>query len=455
MRKKYPYAITLNNVSKNYNLYQSPSHRVMEVFHPFRKTYSKKFRAIKNISLDIKWGETVGMVGRNGCGKSTLLQLICGIMPPNDGEISVNGTISAILELGGGFDPEYTGRENIRLKCSIMGMQQNEIDQQIDEIIKFADINTHIDQPIKTYSSGMSVRLAFAVAISIHPDILVVDEALAVGDAAFQRKCSARIKTIQENGATVLFVSHDAGAVVELCSRAVLIDQGEILYVGKPKDVVSLYHKLLFAPQDKVNSIRKQIVETIVSPQETIKKENVPLEKLNNTAQDKPSKLKPYFNPHLKPKSTTWYEQNGALIENPLLLTMEDEQVNSLVRGEYYQYSYEVTFTDNTFNVRFGMLIKTVSGFELGGHGKYSVNEHTEYFPAGTKTTIRFRFKCALLAGTYFLNAGVVGIVNKEEFFLHRGIDVAMFEVQKEAELGSTGIIDFSVEPNISYKISE
>ena len=188
-------------------------------------------------------GETLGIIGRNGSGKSTLLQIICGILLATSGRVEVNGKVSALLELGAGFNPEYTGRQNVYIKGSILGLTTKAIEARFDDIMAFADIGDFINQPVKTYSSGMAVRLAFAVAISVDPDILIVDEALAVGDAAFQRKCFARIKHIQESGSTILFVSHGAGTVIELCSRALLLEKGELIASGSPKQVISHYHR--------------------------------------------------------------------------------------------------------------------------------------------------------------------------------------------------------------------
>ena len=444
-------AISLRDVSKNYKLYQSPVHRVKETFHPFRKKYSITFQALKDISFEIGCGETIGIVGRNGCGKSTLLQLVCGIMSPTSGQIDVNGRISAILELGAGFNPEFSGRNNVYLNCSILGMERAEVDERIDDILEFADIGEFIDQPVKTYSSGMNVRLAFSIAINVDPAILVIDEALAVGDAAFQRKCFSRIKAIQKKGATVLFVSHAADAVVELCNRAIFLDQGKILYSGDPKKAISLYHKLLFAPQDKVESVRQSILDKIQA------EESAPNDDTEQKADLQPEQVesKAYFNKHLKPKSTIWYEPDGAVIHEPHILTPDGRKVNVLVRNEEYFYTYDVRFTKNVFNVRFCMLIKTLRGFELGGYGNRVVDENMEYLNEGSVAHVRLRFRCALLPGTYFLNAGVMGIAGKEDVYLHRGIDVTMFEVMPEKNLSSTAVVDFGIRPDVTLKMPQ
>lgn len=407
------------------------------------------FPALHDINLDIGWGETVGIVGRNGCGKSTLLQIICGIMPPTKGALAVHGRISAILELGAGFNPEFNGIDNVYLKCSILGISKEEVDKRIDDILAFADIGDFVYQPVKTYSSGMNVRLAFSVAINIDPDILVIDEALSVGDSAFQRKCFSRIHDLQEGGTTILFVSHSAGAVVELCNRAILIDRGEMLYGGHPKKVVTLYHKLLFAPDKKVNHIREEIRNQTVP---ATKELPVEADQTSDSEQAEKNEVHPFYNPHLIPKSISWYEPDGAVIEDPCILSLENKRVNILVRNEEYYFSYKVRAIKDAYDVRFAMLIKTVRGVELGGYGKRVEEGGIEYLAEGAVARVKLRFRCALLPGAYFLNAGVVGVVNEKERFLHRGIDVAMFEVMQEDNLGSTAIVDFGISPSVTLE---
>ena len=225
-------AISLQNISKCFKRYAHPVDRLKEILLP-QKSYAQEFWALRDINLQISKGHSLGIVGRNGSGKSTLLQIVVGTLTPTSGEVQVNGKISALLELGSGFNPEFTGRQNVFLNGRLLGLEQKQIEAKFDEIAAFADIGDFIEQPVKTYSSGMFVRLAFAVAINVKPDILVVDEALAVGDEAFQRKCFARIQAIKESGGTILFVSHSASNVIELCDYAVLLDRGDLLLYGK------------------------------------------------------------------------------------------------------------------------------------------------------------------------------------------------------------------------------
>ena len=328
------------------------------------------------------------------------------------------------------------------MNASVMGLRSDEIDQRFQAIADFADIGEFIEQPVKTYSSGMMVRLAFAVAINVDPEILIVDEALSVGDELFQRKCFSRIEAIRAAGSTILFVSHSAGTITELCDRAILFDAGEKIAIGKPKEIVGLYQKLIYAPADKRANIRKQICGTAetaeISSQHAdegiaeikIKKHNV----LN------PER----FDENLTPKSTIIYESNGAVIGSPVLRNEEGEQVNNILRGKTYSYLYNVRFDKSARNVRFGMLIKTMSGVELGGGVSASSPGYAlDEVKAGSVYQVTFSFRCCLNPGVYFLNAGVVGELDGSEVYLHRLLDIAMFRVLQVENNLSTGIVDF------------
>ena len=444
-------AISVKNLSKCYQIYENPRDRlkqfVMPRMHRFTgnkpKQYFSEFWALKDVSFEIKKGETVGIIGRNGSGKSTLLQMICGTLNPTSGSVQTNGRIAALLELGSGFNPEFTGRENVYMNAAVLGLSEDEVDARFDDIAAFADIGQFIEQPVKTYSSGMMVRLAFAVAINVDPEILIVDEALSVGDELFQRKCFSRIEAIRANGATILFVSHSGSVIVELCDRAVLVDSGEKLAIGSPKQIVGRYQKLLYAPADKRESIREQIRrmdEHFAVSTHTVEQEVLQEQPLKEHVQE----FQENFDPHLIPSSTIEYESHGAYIDSPAVLTLSGEKVNNLVRGNTYRYAYTVHFIKNASNVRFGMLIKTTSGLELGGGvSASSSKDRLAYVAAGSSYQVEFRFCCALNQGVYFLNAGVVGDVDGVETYLHRLIDIAMFRVLPDTENLATGIVDF------------
>ena len=266
-------AIHVSNLSKNYHIYDRPEDRLKQfIFSRLYRSvgkqpvsYYRDFWALQGISFEIKKGETVGIVGKNGAGKSTLLQVLTGTLTPTSGNVQINGRLAALLELGSGFNPEFTGRENVYLNGTILGMSRNEVDARLDDILAFADIGEFIDQPVKTYSSGMYVRLAFAIQANIDPDILIVDEALAVGDAHFVHKCMLRFNELQTQGCTILFVSHDANAVRNLCERAIWIEGGEVKQVDDAGKVVDDYLAWLFG-QTVVTNVAANTDNVTVSP---------------------------------------------------------------------------------------------------------------------------------------------------------------------------------------------
>lgn len=240
------YAIEIENLSKVYKLYNRPIDRLKETLSITHKSYHSDFYALNNINLFIRKGETVGLIGKNGAGKSTLLKIITGVLSPTSGTVKINGRISSLLELGAGFNPEYTGIENIYLNGTLMGMSKKEIDERMQDILDFADIGEFVYQPVKTYSSGMYVRLAFSVAINVEPDILIVDEALAVGDARFQLKCLKKLERMKEKKITILFVSHSIEMLKSFTDKAVLLSKGEVISIGLPEKIGLEYYKMLF-----------------------------------------------------------------------------------------------------------------------------------------------------------------------------------------------------------------
>ncbi len=253
-------AISVKDVTKRFRLFRSPKERLLEALHPLRRKYHREFWALRGVSFDVRRGETFAIVGRNGSGKSTLLQILCGVLRATGGQACANGRISALLELGAGYNPELTGRQNTYLAGALQGFSRREMDQRLPMIEEFAEIGEFIDQPVKTYSSGMFVRLAFAGAINVDPDILVVDEALAVGDAKFQHKCFQKFREFQEQGKTILMVTHSTAAVTKHCQRALLLEAGEMVEIGPPNDVVNCYIDLLFSGQISGYAAKPEVV---------------------------------------------------------------------------------------------------------------------------------------------------------------------------------------------------
>ena len=438
-----PAAISVRNVSKNYRLYRRPTHRLAEALFSTKKSY-REFQALSDISFDVRSGETLGIVGHNGSGKSTLLQIICGTLQPTSGSTAVQGRVAALLELGAGFNTEFTGRENVYLNATILGMSQSEINEHFQAIEAFAGLGDFINQPVKFYSSGMFVRLAFATAIHSDPDILIVDEALAVGDEAFQRKCFARIEKIQASGATVLFVSHAPSSVLQLCSRAILLDDGEILMDGAPKTVIGQYQRLMNATGELAAEVRADILNQ-EEPSGTPTNEAAPRQQA-----DVISSLD-FFDSGLVPQSTIEYDIDGAQIHDIQILNATGQRVNQLSMGEDYTLSYRVHFTQAAEQIGFGTLIKSVGGLEIAGvttsRSKY---RRLASVSPGEERRVRFPFSCRLVPGIYFINAGVTREIEGEMVFMHRILDGAVFKVAFADDVYATGLVDIlTAEPQI------
>jgi lipopolysaccharide transport system ATP-binding protein len=450
-------AIKVENVSKIYKLYDKPIDRVKESLNIFDKNYHRDFFALNDVSFEIKKGETVGIVGKNGSGKSTLLKIITGVLTPSSGSVHISGKISALLELGAGFNPEYTGMQNIYLNASMMGLTKEEIEKKIPEIVGFADIGEHINQSVKTYSSGMFVRLAFAVAINVDPEILIVDEALAVGDDLFQKKCFSKIESFRKNGKTVLFVSHSGGLVIELCDKAILMDAGEKLLVGPSNTVVNLYQKLLFASKEKVNTVKQQIEKIgayeLDNKYSSLTKEKVIVKDSTSNSQDAQNVAKAieeeYFDENLVPTDPILYENNGAKISDYKILNYKGEDVNVLRFGKRYVLSYKVQFYKDCLNVRFGMVIKTKTGIEISGAATARPGDGISFIAADKVINVEFEFTPKLTAGVYFLRCGVVGIDKDSEIFLDRQVDAVAFRMLEQEKSLMNSLVDFDITSNL------
>lgn len=442
--------IRASNLGKCYRIYNDPKDRFIyplksrlgsligrKSIQPFRN-----FWALRHLDLSIFAGETVGIIGRNGSGKSTLLQMLCGTLTNTEGDIEVNGRIAALLELGAGFNPEFTGRENVYMNATVLGLSRNEIDQKYEEIVHFADIGHFIDQPVKHYSSGMYARLAFSVAISVDPQILIVDEALAVGDEAFQRKCYARIEDIKSAGGTILLVSHSAATITTLCDRAILLHQGRHVYTGSAKIATALYKKLMHADTPALDLIDEDLTllmkaETSGDDEDSIL-HNMTV--LQNRAVSGPTEqlFGHGYEADMKSLSTVVYKSKGATIKDVSITTPDGQKVNRLISGEHYLVRYSVHFDTNVM-ARFRCMIKTVAGVELGGGTFPKVGEAGVAVRTGDELSVSLAFQANLAEGSYFISCGVSdGIAS-----MHRIIDALMFRVVHAHNSYSIGTIDF------------
>jgi lipopolysaccharide transport system ATP-binding protein len=438
-------ALSVRSLSKRFELYERPVDRLKQTLWRGRRQFYREFWALRDIAFTLAPGQTLGVVGRNGSGKSTLLQLVAGTLAPTTGEVDAPGRVSALLELGSGFNPEFSGRENVFLNGAILGLPYAEVRALMPELLAFADIGDFVDRPVKTYSSGMALRLAFAVATAVAPRILIVDEALAVGDEAFQRKCFARIEKIRESGAAILFVSHSPLQILELCDVALLLDGGEMLLLDEPKRVVPEYQRILYASPDSAARLREQLRRTRgAGDAQALPPSSQPsLPQALEAAPD--ARPRAMLDPDLRSASTVEYATHGARIHAPQITTAAGDSVNVLVRGDTYVVSYDVEFLKPARRVRFGMMIKTTSGLELGGGTCPDAGSPDREFPAGTRVTVRFEFQCRLFPGMYFLNVGVAGETDGADTYLHRLVDAVAMRVQPDPLRTPSGYVDFDV----------
>ncbi|MGN5519541.1 ABC transporter ATP-binding protein [Halopseudomonas sp. Lyrl_26] len=451
-------AIQVAGISKHYEIYEHPRDRLKQFVAPRLqrllkrpvRQYYREFDALRDISFSVKRGETVGIIGRNGSGKSTLLQIICGTLAPSTGEVQVNGRIAALLELGSGFNPEFSGRENVFLNGAILGLDRQQMEARFDEIAAFADIGDFLDQPVKNYSSGMQVRLAFAVSVCVEPDILVVDEALAVGDEAFQRKCFARIERIKEDGGTILFVNHGAQAVIQLSDRAILLDRGELLCAGRPKFVVNQYQRLLNVSPAEQDNLRAQILAFTQQEQrlEQVPADNPAGMQELTVPQDNTAVPDEGYDPSLSADAVTRLEERGARIQNVKITTLRGTQVNLLQMGKRYRLEYEVEFDQPAQQVGMGFGMRTISGLMVAGASMFLSRKHRiANVSSAQRKHVSFEFTCNLLPDTYFVQCGVRGTVAGEDRYLNRVFDVICFRVLPEEESILTGYFDMNVLP--------
>ena len=418
-------AISVNDVSKMYQLYDHPMDRLKESLGLSRKKKYKEHYALNHVSFQVHKGETVGIIGTNGSGKSTILKIITGVLSPTGGEVSVNGRISALLELGAGFNGEYSGLENVYLNGSMIGFSREEIDAKLHSILDFADIGEFIHQPVKTYSSGMFVRLAFAVAINIDPEILIVDEALSVGDVFFQAKCYRKFEEFKEMGKTILFVSHDLSSIGKYCDRVVLLNKGEKLAEGGAKEMVNLYRRVLVNQYDDADL--EEGAENAEAGQDG--------QLTDGTAGENVSKkehagggraMKDSLN--LNPKVLEYGSKLGEIVD----FAIRDDTgmiTNVIEKGKEFSVQMKVRFQADVNDPIFAFTLKDLKGTEITGTN--TMYEHTPVNPqkAGDVREITFKQIMPLEAGEYMLCLGCTGYKDGDFTVFHRLYDVCNLTV--------------------------
>ncbi|MBF2025546.1 MAG: ABC transporter ATP-binding protein [Oscillatoriales cyanobacterium C42_A2020_001] len=396
--------VSLSNVSKCFKRYAHPADRLKETLLP-GKSRAEEFWALREINLQIQKGETFGILGRNGSGKSTLLQIIAGTLTPTTGDVTIKGRISALLELGSGFDPEFSGRQNVFFKGRILGLSQAEIEQKFDQIAAFADIGDFIEQPVKTYSSGMFVRLAFAVAIHVKPELLIVDEALAVGDIFFQQKCFRCLEQLRANGVTIIFVSHDAQAVVKLCDRAVILQNGHLIATGIPSDMVAKYAEIYYSqflpaePLMELDTTSNSAVEVLPSSSVAIE-----------AAKATPLQIAP-----AKPQDFVRDFSNGfrygcmtGLMTGISLTGLDGKLKTSFLVGEEVLLSIQIReYSSQIYPLNVGFQIKDRMGQILIGTSTCLLDKKVSPTEFGQPFTCQFKFRLSIIPGQYTISPAI------------------------------------------------
>ena len=425
-------AIQVKDVTKIYKLYDKPIDRLKESLHPGHKEYHRKFYALDKISFDVKKGETVGIIGTNGSGKSTILKIITGVLTPTTGEVKVDGTISALLELGAGFNMDYTGIENIYMNGTMMGFSKKEMDEKLQDILDFADIGDFVHQPVKTYSSGMFVRLAFALAINVEPEILIVDEALSVGDVFFQAKCYRRMEEIRTRGTTILMVTHDMGSIIKYCDKVVLLNRGSFVAEGAPGHMVDLYKKILAGQMDSL--------------EEELQTE------MNDFSGDGAQQKARQYEGLMKDKITinanrTEYGDGRAEIFDLGLFDGRGNLTNLLLKGEMFTIKERIRFNAPIEAPIFTYTIKDKKGTDLTGTNTMFEGADVKPVKNGDVYDVEFTQKMTLQGGEYLLSMSCTGFENGQHVVYHRLYDVANITVISNKN--TVGVYDMESEVSV------
>ena len=401
-------AIKITNLTKIYKLYARNRDRLKDSLGLSKNATYKEHYALKNVDMEVKTGESVGIIGVNGSGKSTILKIITGVLNATSGEVKINGRISALLELGAGFNMEYTGLENVYLNGTMMGFTEKEIDERLQDILDFADIGDFVHQPVKTYSSGMFVRLAFAVAINIDPEILIVDEALSVGDVFFQAKCYHKFEEFKKMGKTILFVSHDLTSIAKYCDRVILLNKGVKLAEGNPKDMVNMYKKLLVHQLDE----------------ETLK--DVSGKSAIGEKSESGKAWKDNF--EINPTITDYGEKQAEIVDFAMI-DQYGAYSSIIEKGSVYKVKAKIHFHETVKNPIFTITIKNKQGTDITGTNTMFERIETGTVGAGEERIVTYEQQMNLQGGDYLLSLGCTGYVGDNFVVYHRLYDLVSFNV--------------------------
>ena len=442
--------IRVSGVGKAYPVFDKPHQRLLQLLAPRRAGRSDDFLALSDVSLEVRRGEAVGIIGRNGSGKSTLLQIVCGTLQPTRGTVQVGGRVAALLELGAGFNMEFSGRENVFLNGSILGLSRREIEERFDQILAFAEIGEHIEQPVKTYSSGMYVRLAFAVAAHCDPEVLIVDEALAVGDIYFQRKCYRRIEELRDGGCTLLLVTHSMGSLVQLCDRGVLLEGGRVLFDGECKRAVAEYMKCLFgshlgadedAEREPVAMVAAaDALDTDVSDERRL---------LASGGLDDVYSTRAGYN-----RAETRLGDGSARLGDFLVSSCAGRGPVVAAR-EPFSVFVRYVFRESLDQLIFGIQLRSVDGLVLFGTNTFIATGTLHACAAGEVVISEFKLQCALLPGQYFMTLGVSRFIagGTEILAIDRRVDSVILTVLGEGGRAD-GYADLAPEISLSNAVT-
>ncbi len=402
-------AIAVQNVCKIYKLYDKPMDRLKEALGLTRNVKHREHFALNNVNFQVKQGECVGIIGTNGSGKSTILKIITGVLNPTSGAVTVNGRISALLELGAGFNQEYSGMENIYLNGTMNGFSNAEIDAKLQDILDFADIGDYVHQPVKTYSSGMFVRLAFSVAINIEPEILIVDEALSVGDVFFQAKCYHKFEEFKKMGKTIMIVSHDLSSIAKYCDRVILLNQGVKLGEGSPKEMIDDFKRVLVGQYELPEQKSEQSLLNDAEVQEAVHTK-VAVQKRAREGNAENTK-------------TLEYGTREAEIEEIYIVDDRGVRTNAILKGMEFGIYMKVRFHQDLPAPIFAFSIKTAKGTEITGTNTMFEKAFLESVSAGSEKLVSFTQKMSLQGGEYLISFGVTGYNGNEFQVYHRLYD--------------------------------
>ncbi|MBF0288309.1 MAG: ABC transporter ATP-binding protein [SAR324 cluster bacterium] len=441
-------AVIVDQVSKKYKIFSSNRFRFLEFFHPFNKKYHQEFWALRDISFQIPSGQTYGLIGRNGSGKSTLLQIIAGVLQPTGGSVAIHGRISALLELGAGFNPNFTGRDNVILSGVISGLSKEEIEEKLPSIIEFSELGEFVEQPVRTYSSGMYVRLAFSAAIHVDPDILIVDEALAVGDVRFQRKCFRKFEQFRKEGKTIFLVTHDTNAIVRHCDSAILMEEGKMINMGSAKDIVNHYVELVNTPDPSALASSTQKSEG-----KTEEFSHIGYEPASAESESTPLAIflseKPVGDCCPQRKSYNHHEHRYGTKKAEILdyyLTCQDEFDPVVITSNEPLDIYAKVFFHETVDFPiYGLTVKRLDGVEI--YGSNSWFEEASVKPAQTGTVVIFKMSLPmnLVQGDYFFSLGIAEKQeNLEIVALDRRYDLFHLKIHQTGRV--FGIVDLDAD---------